>query len=673
MKAHPISSIFHSPSIEDAMPLRIGILMDHPSPHMVLLLDALADRDDCSAGVIYFGRISPNRRWGMPLGKLPYQFLKVVTFMTGGLRINPGLVRALRKMRVDVWIINTCYDSPSTLSAAWWLGRGSTPWVYMNEPPRPRNRMVSTLKFLLLQFVLQRAWGTIGMGEKAASMYRTLLNGSRPVDSIPYYIDLEEFFRLPISDTPADGQPLHFLTCCQMIHRKGLDVLLKACKKLKDTNWRLTLMGDGPLRRKLEREFIKYFSNRRITFIGEVSYGKRHLSFADKHVFILPSRWDGWGMVVPEALGAGLPVISTDQVTSAHEFIRPEENGFIIPSEDPEALADKMNWFIENRESIPLMGVAARKSLQDYRADVGAERLVKFLCKLVNSEKRSAKVIEPRRNNFLTWKELKESPLGYDRWNNRLRSLSKKLIIHGVLAAKPRNRANGNRILVYHLILKEDRRKFEEHLRLLKDNFRICSVFEVLDSARNTKNENIPRIAITFDDGFRLLMEDCLALLEKFGVKACFYVPTGFVELSDYPELAARFSLGRHYYPLPLDPMRPEDLKSLIDFGHEVGSHGVSHISLGVVTKKVAERELSLSRRRIYEWTGKEPVSFAYPYGDMKSPIGHLTDWIHAAGYKSGVTLQRGKIDEFTDPFLIPREHIEGNWPISYLKYFLFS
>jgi peptidoglycan/xylan/chitin deacetylase (PgdA/CDA1 family) len=226
---------------------------------------------------------------------------------------------------------------------------------------------------------------------------------------------------------------------------------------------------------------------------------------------------------------------------------------------------------------------------------------------------------------------------------------------------------------VYHLILKEDRKKFEEHLRILIDNFRVCSVFEVLNSARNTKNQNIPCIAVTFDDGFRLLMEDCLELLEKFAIKACFYVPTGFVELSDYPDLAARFSLRRHYYHLPLKPMRPEDLKLLIDLDHEVGSHGISHISLGAMSRKVAEKELNLSRKRIYEWTGKEPVSFAYPYGDMKNPTGHLTDWIHEAGYKFGVTLQRGKIDEFTDPFLIPREHIEGNWSISYLKYFLFS
>jgi glycosyltransferase involved in cell wall biosynthesis/peptidoglycan/xylan/chitin deacetylase (PgdA/CDA1 family) len=649
-----ISSIFHLESMKYSLPLRIGILMDHPSPHMVELLDAIRDREDCTATVIYCGQSAPERKWGTPTSNLPYHFLKGIT-LSGGFRINPGLPHLLRRIPVDIWIVNSVYSSLSTLIAAWWFGQGSIPWIYMNEPPRPRNRMVSAFKSLLLQLVLQQAWGIIGMGERAVAMYRTLLHDDRPMASIPYYIHLEEFVGLPITYELADGQVLQFFTCCQMIHRKGLDVLLKACKQLKDTNWRLTLVGGGPLRRKLEKEFIKQFSNGRINFVGEVSYETRHLTFADKHVFILPSRWDGWGMVVPEALAAGLPVISTDQVISAHEFIQHGENGFIISSDDPKALAEKMNWFMQNRGLIPLMGLAARKSMQDYRPELGAQRMVGFLSKLVNSQEPFAKDIDLGRNNFLTWKQLTESPIWYHRWSDKLRGLGKKLVIHGALASRPRKEANGNRILVYHLVLKEDRKKFEEHLRLLVDKFRVCSVLEVLHSGRKAKHENIPCIAITFDDGFRVVMEDCLELLERFGIKACFYVPTGFVRISDKSQMAAQFSLRNHHYQMPLEPLRPEDLKLLVNLGHEVESHGVSHVGLGSITKEMAEKELDLSRMEIYECLGDPP------------------HWVRDAGYEYAVTLRRGKINESTDPFLIPRDHSEGHWPLSYLKYFLFS
>jgi glycosyltransferase involved in cell wall biosynthesis len=58
-------------------------------------------------------------------------------------------------------------------------------------------------------------------------------------------------------------------------------------------------------------------------------------------------------MVVPEALAAGLPVVATNQVISAHEFIKNEINGLIIPSEDVSALAEKMAYFIRHPEVIP--------------------------------------------------------------------------------------------------------------------------------------------------------------------------------------------------------------------------------------------------------------------------------------------------------------------------------
>jgi hypothetical protein len=56
---------------------------------MVSLLDALSERDDCTAEVIYLRHVAPDRRWGAPLGGV-YRFLKGVTFTTGGLQINPG-------------------------------------------------------------------------------------------------------------------------------------------------------------------------------------------------------------------------------------------------------------------------------------------------------------------------------------------------------------------------------------------------------------------------------------------------------------------------------------------------------------------------------------------------------------------------------------------------------
>jgi peptidoglycan/xylan/chitin deacetylase (PgdA/CDA1 family) len=239
---------------------------------------------------------------------------------------------------------------------------------------------------------------------------------------------------------------------------------------------------------------------------------------------------------------------------------------------------------------------------------------------------------------------------------------------NGILSnAEPK----GHRILLYHLVLEEDRKSFEEQIKFITDHFMVCSIPKIIQAARIEDGDKAYYAAITFDDGFQVLMRDCLDILEKNTIKACFFVPTGFTEMSDQPEMAARFSLRTHHYSLPLEPMQPEDLQVLAKLGHEVGSHGVSHISLSAMSMKQAMRELELSRQRITEWTGVAPAYFAYPYGHTTSVLGDPTQWIRQAGYSCGVTLRRGSVTTESDLSKLPREHAEGNWSVRDLKYFL--
>jgi peptidoglycan/xylan/chitin deacetylase (PgdA/CDA1 family) len=119
--------------------------------------------------------------------------------------------------------------------------------------------------------------------------------------------------------------------------------------------------------------------------------------------------------------------------------------------------------------------------------------------------------------------------------------------------------------------------------------------------------------------------------------------------------------------------MRKEDLRLLTDLGHEVGSHGQSHIGLALLSQQAAQRELTLSMKQIEEWTGKIPAGFAYPYGDLSSSLGEPFEWVRAASYRYAVTLKRGCITKQSDLFQIPRDHVEGNWRLEDLKYFLLS
>jgi glycosyltransferase involved in cell wall biosynthesis/peptidoglycan/xylan/chitin deacetylase (PgdA/CDA1 family) len=639
---------------------------------MVEFLNALAKRTDCAVQVVYLRPGAPERSWGDPAGSLPYR-ISAATKNTIALLNVPAVLRAMAGVRADVWVVNTRYTAPETWAAVAFLNAAGLPWVYMNEPLRPRGR-VGTIKFALLRLMLRQAAGVIGMGTVARARYAKLVGADKPSTSVPYYLNLDEFLNLPIPMAPTETASVRFFTAAQMIERKGIDVLLAACDRLPKAGWTLTLAGDGPLRTELEQAFRHRWGPDQVRFLGDIPYAERAAIFAGQHVFVFPSRWDGWGMAPVEAMAAGLPVISTDQVMSMQEFVREGENGYLIASEDSIALTDRMCRFLVEPKRIPIMGRAARAVLADYRPDVGASRLIDFLAGLNRAvHSTSARVAPDPRAGFdevPTWQALTEPEQISLRFRKHGRALAKRAVIDVALALPwQRTAPRGHRILVYHLVLREDRKRFEDHIKFLREHYQLMTVRELLQGVSQATEH--PMAAITFDDGFRVLMFDALDLLEKHSVKATFFVPTGFIELASDPSGAAKFSLRAHYYQRPLKPMTVDDLRQMQRLGHEIGSHGVSHLGLNAVSRALAVRELEASRAQLASWLGEEPVGFAYPYGDFNSSVGEPPEWAAAAGYGYAVTLRRGAVHARTDPMRLPREHAEGHWRVRDLRYFL--
>ncbi len=648
--------------------VRVALLLDHPSPHMVNLLNALAQRNDIAAEVIYFRAGAPERNWGDPPGELPFQMASPTKGRPSLLNI-PFVLRRLTSIRTDIVVVNSCYTTPETWAAIMQINRTSLPWVFMNEAVRMRG-FTDVAKRTFLRRMLRGSVGVIGMGRDAQSQYCSLVSRKLPSISVPYLPDLSDFLAQPSVTMPTSV--VRFFTAAQMIHRKAFDVLLAACSQLPHSGWELTIAGDGPLRPSLEIQFRSRFGNQ-VRFLGHIPYGKRARAFAEQQVFVFPSRWDGWGVAPVEAMAAGLPVISSDQVMSMREILQVGANGFFFRSENSVELAERMRLFISDPAKIHTMRPAARSSILNYSADNGAELLSDFLVDLMqglrHSKCRTSQAISSDKEDKETWRSLTE-PQGYtERLYKRSRATAKRAIINFSLALRPSFVPRGNRILVYHVVLKEDRVRFAEHLAFLKDHYQFATAQEI--AGAKDSSSPTPLLAITFDDGFRLLMSDALEVLEQYGVKATFYIPTGFIALAPNSDRAADFSLRAHYYQRPLAPMNSADLKQLRQSGHEIGSHGVSHIGLNAVSRHVAKYELEESRDQLAQWLGETVTGFAYPYGFTKSVLGNASEWVADAGYEYAVTLKRGTVGKDSNLLDLPREHIEGNWPLRDLIYFL--
>lgn len=356
-----------------AMPpaMRIGLIVHSPSPHQKVLLDSLFQALGKDLVVAYALPKSPGRTWGAPVADGPTMLLPY--------RMGPGCSRRLARWidgaKCDVWVVGSTFTSRRTHVLADILTSTGRCWAFLGEPPRPRTGLRRMVRDYMLHRILRSCHGVIATGKESARRYRLLLGDDRPVTNVPYYIPLESWLSQPLVRAPAANAPIRFVTLAQLVHRKGLDVLIEACQQLPKGSYAVDVYGDGPLRAWLQRQI--YDAGVSVSLHLPLPFDRRMEAFAGRHCFVFPTRWDGWGMAPVEALAAGLPVIASDQCMSAYDFISPDADGWIVPCA-ADAFTKAMQQVIDHRERLPAMSAAARGSTEGYRPEIGAAELIRF-------------------------------------------------------------------------------------------------------------------------------------------------------------------------------------------------------------------------------------------------------------------------------------------------------
>ncbi|MEM7673577.1 MAG: glycosyltransferase family 4 protein, partial [Verrucomicrobiota bacterium] len=180
---------------------------------------------------------------------------------------------------------------------------------------------------------------------------------------------------------------VNLLFCGQLIRRKGFDLLLEAFKKLLEDeslgdDIELTVVGAGELEYLLEE--ISDNARSRIHHMGFLQPGELSGIFARADIFVLPSRYDGWGVVVNQAIAAQLAIVTTDAVGAA-EYVS-EENGYIVPSEDVDALVNAIKQLILNQDAWPAIRKFNAALTERISPEYGARRIFEFL-KKVNTDR----------------------------------------------------------------------------------------------------------------------------------------------------------------------------------------------------------------------------------------------------------------------------------------------
>lgn len=143
---------------------------------------------------------------------------------------------------------------------------------------------------------------------------------------------------------------------------KDLMTLLAAFERISIGN--LILVGDGPLRSRIEQSVEERGLSSRVSLLGERTDIPECLAASD--VFVLPSRWEGLPITIIEAMMAGLPVVAT-HVGGVAELVEDGITGFLVPSEEPRALADAIQKLLDDKELRLRLGQAGReKALKEF-------------------------------------------------------------------------------------------------------------------------------------------------------------------------------------------------------------------------------------------------------------------------------------------------------------------
>jgi glycosyltransferase involved in cell wall biosynthesis len=153
--------------------------------------------------------------------------------------------------------------------------------------------------------------------------------------------------------------PLRFIYAGGCSIRKGIPVLLEAWEKAGLRDAELILVGSWQLADSKLRELP-----RGVRFLGPVGPEKLRELYRESDVFVFPSFFEGFGLVILEAMACGLPVIASDR--SAGPDVLDNSSGRVVMAGDMEQLVESLLWFGANREQLPAMKSAARRRAESF-------------------------------------------------------------------------------------------------------------------------------------------------------------------------------------------------------------------------------------------------------------------------------------------------------------------
>lgn len=187
----------------------------------------------------------------------------------------------------------------------------------------------------------------MAIGTRNRDYYRYLGVPAEKIIDVPYAIDNARFAEA--SPRARSDSRVVVLFAAKLVDRKDPMSFVEAARILQDraVDAELRMAGSGPLEAEL-RQYVAVHGLLNVTFLGFVNQSEMPTVLADADVLVATSDWEPWGLVVNEAMAAGLAIIASPEMGCAPDLVEHGVNGYLVPTRCPDKLADAIERYVDS-------------------------------------------------------------------------------------------------------------------------------------------------------------------------------------------------------------------------------------------------------------------------------------------------------------------------------------